>query len=82
MIESGDGYEISVGDNGHGITEALQGAIFDVTRRFGGVGLHQAKQICEKYGGLIKTRDRVSGKPDKGVEFVVWLPKTRITNSE
>ncbi|MHA2026055.1 MAG: PAS domain-containing sensor histidine kinase [Candidatus Thorarchaeota archaeon] len=82
LIENDDGFEIVIGDNGHGITDSLQGALFDVARRYGGVGLHQAKQICDKYDGRIKVRDRVSGTPNEGVEFVVWLPKTRINNSE
>jgi signal transduction histidine kinase len=82
LTEEGEGYEISIGDNGHGITESLQGSIFDVTRRYGGVGLHQTKQICDKYDGQIGTRDRVSGKPEEGVEFVVWLPKIRIVNTK
>ncbi|MFW9809977.1 MAG: PAS domain S-box protein [Candidatus Thorarchaeota archaeon] len=80
LIESGDGYEISIGDNGHGISSSLKSAIFDISRRYGGVGLHQAKQICDKYGGRIDTRDRVPGKPNQGVEFVIWLPKTRESN--
>ncbi|MHA2044863.1 MAG: sensor histidine kinase [Candidatus Thorarchaeota archaeon] len=82
MIEKGQGFEIIIGDNGNGITTSVREAIFDVSRRYGGVGLHQAKQICEKYGGLIKTRDRVSRKPTEGVEFVIWLPKTRFNNTE
>ncbi|MHA2077439.1 MAG: PAS domain-containing sensor histidine kinase [Candidatus Thorarchaeota archaeon] len=82
LIENDDGFEIVIGDNGHGITDSLQGALFDVARRYGGVGLHQAKQICDKYDGRIKVRNRVSGTPNEGVEFVVWLPKTRINNSE
>ncbi|MFX1483023.1 MAG: PAS domain S-box protein [Promethearchaeota archaeon] len=77
LSTSGDGYEISIGDNGHGISSSLRSAIFDVSRRYGGVGLHQAKQICEKYGGRIDTRDRIKGDPKQGVEFVVWIPKIR-----
>ncbi len=77
LRESGDGYEIAIGDNGHGISGALKTAIFDVSRRYGGVGLHQSKQICDKYGGRIDVRDRVKGQPTQGVEFIVWLPRTR-----
>ncbi len=80
LSESGEGYDISIGDNGHGISRSLKSAIFDVSRRYGGVGLHQAKQICDKYGGRIETRDRVSGQPQQGVEFVVWIPKIRDSN--
>ncbi|MGD9397207.1 MAG: PAS domain S-box protein [Candidatus Thorarchaeota archaeon] len=77
LKESGDGYEVAIGDNGHGISGSLKTAIFDVSRRYGGVGLHQSKQICDKYGGRIDARDRVRGQPTKGAEFVIWLPKTR-----
>jgi PAS domain S-box-containing protein len=77
LRESGEGYEIAISDNGHGISGSLKTAIFDVSRRYGGVGLHQSKQICDKYGGRIDARDRVKGEPTKGAEFVVWLPKTR-----
>ncbi len=77
LSESGEGYEVVIGDNGHGISGSLKAAIFDVSRRYGGVGLHQSKQICDKYGGRIDTRDRVKGQPTKGAEFVIWLPKTR-----
>ncbi len=80
LSESENGFEISIGDNGHGISRSLKSAIFDVSRRYGGVGLHQAKQICDKYGGRIDTRDRVSGQPQQGVEFVVWIPKIRESN--
>jgi K+-sensing histidine kinase KdpD len=82
LIENDDGFEVSIGDNGHGITESLGVAIFDVARRYGGVGLHQAKQICDKYAGRIETRDRVPGNPKEGVEFVIWLPKIKVNNSE
>jgi len=77
LKESREGYEIAVSDNGHGISGSLKTAIFDVSRRYGGVGLHQSKQICDKYGGRIDVRDRVKGQPTKGAEFIVWLPKTR-----
>lgn len=75
LKESGEGYEIAIGDNGQGISSSLKAAIFDLSRRYGGVGLHQTKQICDKYGGRIDVRDRVKGEPRKGAEFVVWLPK-------
>ncbi len=81
LRKSGEGYEISVADNGSGISESLKKEIFDIARRYGGFGLHQSKQICDKYGGKISVHDRVGGKPDEGAEFIVWLPKTRASNS-
>jgi len=82
LRKKGDGYEVVVADNGSGISESLKKEIFDVARRYGGIGLHQAKQICEKYGGTIAVRDRVPDKPDQGVEFIVWIPKNRNSNSD
>ncbi|MHA1944371.1 MAG: PAS domain-containing sensor histidine kinase, partial [Candidatus Thorarchaeota archaeon] len=82
LSKSGEGFELVIGDNGPGITGSLKDAIFDVSRRFGGVGLHQTKQICDKYGGRIETRDRVAGKPTQGIEFLIWIPKTRNINGE
>lgn len=81
LKESGEGYEIAIGDNGQGISSSLKAAIFDLSRRYGGVGLHQTKQICDKYGGRIDVRDRVKGEPRKGAEFVVWLPMMRERNN-
>jgi PAS domain S-box-containing protein len=77
LFRNGDGYEVCVSDNGDGISETLKSAIFDVSRRYGGVGLLQSKQICDKYGGRIEVRDRVHGQPYEGAEFSVWLPKSK-----
>lgn len=82
LRKSGEGYEISVADNGSGISESLKKEIFDVSRRYGGVGLHLTKQICDKYGGRISVRDRVGGKPDEGAEFIVWIPRSEARNSK
>ncbi|MHA2351054.1 MAG: PAS domain S-box protein, partial [Candidatus Thorarchaeota archaeon] len=76
--EKDDGYEISVADNGKGISDITKETLFDVTRRFGGVGLHQSREIADKYGGLLKVTDRVSGAPEKGADFRIWLPKSKV----
>jgi PAS domain S-box-containing protein len=81
LKESGEGFELAFGDNGQGISSALKTVIFDVSRRYGGVGLHQSKQICDKYRGRIDARNRVKDQPTKGAEFIVWLPKTREQNN-
>ena len=79
LREENRGYVLSVADNGNGISDALKIAIFDVSRRYGGVGLHQAKQICDKYGGRIEVKDRVPGEPHKGAEFQVWFPEAELS---
>ena len=73
--EDQDGYTISIGDNGPGITDSVKAGLFDMARRFGGVGLHQSHQIIDKYGGTIEVVDRVEGKPSEGAEFRLWFPR-------
>ena len=72
-----DGYEVSISDNGPGIPDEAKEILFDPTRRFGGVGLHLAHHLVEKYSGTIIVLDRVVGEPDRGVEFRIWLPNAR-----
>ncbi|MCW3987411.1 MAG: hypothetical protein NWE87_03755, partial [Candidatus Bathyarchaeota archaeon] len=55
---------------------------FDTSRRFGGVGLHQAKHIIEKYGGRIEAYDRVHGQPGRGAGILMWFPKTTRRNQK
>ncbi|MFX0108351.1 MAG: PAS domain S-box protein [Candidatus Hodarchaeota archaeon] len=75
ISENDQGYILSIGDNGPGIVENRKHELFDMSRRYGGVGLHQSNQILEKYGGRIKVTDRVPGKPSEGAEFRIWFPK-------
>jgi len=71
---SNGGATIRISDNGPGISDGKKEGLFDPDRRFGGVGVHQAQRICEKYGGRISVADRVPGEPSLGAEFLVWLP--------
>ncbi|MDF1537852.1 MAG: PAS domain S-box protein [Candidatus Thorarchaeota archaeon] len=75
LEESENGFTIVIGDDGKGIGDKRKGELFDMARRYGGVGLHQSTQIVEKYGGNITVTDRVRGSPNKGAEFRIWLPK-------
>jgi len=70
------GYEVSIADNGPGILDERKESLFDQDRRFGGVGVHQALKIAQKYGGRISVQDRVHGDPSKGAEFRIWFPKS------
>jgi K+-sensing histidine kinase KdpD len=69
------GFEISVSDNGPGIDDHQKRDIFDKNRRFGGVGLHVARQIAQKYGGNLEVTDRIEGDHTKGAEFRLWIPE-------
>ncbi|MFW9850837.1 MAG: ATP-binding protein [Candidatus Thorarchaeota archaeon] len=73
--ETEEGYEVIVSDNGPGISDKNKETLFDPERRFGGVGIHQAKQSAEKFGGCISVNDRVDGRSSKGASFKIWLPK-------
>ena len=75
LEEEEKGYVIKVADDGPGIGGTRKKELFDMARRYGGVGLHQSNQISEKYGGSITVHDRVPGKPEKGAEFRMWFPK-------
>jgi PAS domain S-box-containing protein len=72
------GYEVIVADNGPGIPDKSKVALFNPERRFGGVGIHQAKQIAEKFGGCISVHDRIDGLSSEGASFKIWLPKRDI----
>ena len=71
------GYEVIVSDNGPGIPDNKKATLFDPERRYGGVGIHQAKQIAEKFGGCISVHDRITGFSSEGASFRIWLPKMK-----
>jgi len=77
LLKQERGYVVAIADNGPGISDTMKASLFDMSRRFGGIGLHQAKQIVEKYGGQIKVHDRVPGDFSKGAEFRLYFPKFR-----
>ena len=75
LSEVNEGFEISIADNGPGIPSSKKETLFDPERRFGGVGIHQALRITQKYGGRMNIHDRVYGDSSQGAEFRIWLPK-------
>ena len=70
-----DKVEISVADNGKGISEAVKEKVFEpkfTTKTSGmGLGLPMVKNIVEAYGGSISFISEV----DKGTVFTVQFPK-------
>ena len=77
LSEVDEGYIVSIADNGKGVPDTLKGGLFDTSRRFGGLGLHTAQFIVEKYKGYIEVVDRVPGDYSQGAEFRIWFPKPR-----
>ena len=74
LKEEKDGYVVSIGDNGPGIPDYMQGSLFDAERRFGGVGIHQSVRIAKKYNGRISLKNRVDDDASQGSEFNVYIP--------
>jgi len=75
LREEKGGYEVLVADDGKGVSDMMKSVLFDQERRYGGLGLHQAKRILAKYGGMIEVSDRVPGDYSKGALFRLWFPK-------
>ncbi len=74
LTEEAGGYGVSIADNGEGIADSRKVQLFDMTRRYGGVGLHLCKHILDKYGGRIEVSDREPSDSHQGLEVTVWLP--------
>jgi two-component system cell cycle sensor histidine kinase/response regulator CckA len=75
LAKSDDGYELTIADNGPGITDNLKKNLLDPERRSGGVGILQCVQIASKYGGAFEILDRVNGDWSQGTKVRIWLPK-------
>ncbi|MHA1481422.1 MAG: sensor histidine kinase, partial [Candidatus Thorarchaeota archaeon] len=68
-------FQLVISDNGKGIEDSFKDSIFDTDRRFGGIGVHQARRIAEKYGGVIQLKNRVPGGTSQGTKVVISFPK-------
>ena len=70
-------YELSIADNGPGLSDSRKAALFTERKHGGGVGLTLVNQMVRKYGGSIEAQDRVVGTPSLGVKFTITLRKAR-----
>ncbi len=62
-------FELTVSDNGPGLSgEALKG-LFSTGRRFGGVGLHIVRTLADKYGVSLHVDHRIRDDPSSGLTF-------------
>jgi len=68
-------YRISICDDGPGMIDSAKAGIFDMTRRYGGLGLHTANHLAEKYHGEIALVDRVKGQHTEGLCVKITVPK-------
>lgn len=75
LESSGLDYLLSISDDGPGIPDSTKAGLFNMSRRFGGLGLHTVNHLVEKYGGRIELHDRVPGQYSQGLKVKIWLPK-------
>jgi len=75
LEDAGSDYLISICDDGPGMVDSTKVGIFDMTRRFGGLGLHTANHLAEKYHGEISIGDRIAGSYMQGLCVKIRLPK-------
>ncbi len=75
LDEYGGVYHLSIADNGKGMDEFHKTNLFNKDRRFGGVGVHQARGIMDKYLGTISVEDRIDGDYTSGAKFILSFPK-------
>ncbi|MHA2025874.1 MAG: PAS domain-containing sensor histidine kinase [Candidatus Thorarchaeota archaeon] len=68
-------YNLSIADDGSGLSDMRKKTLFTGRKYGGGVGLTLVSQMIRKYGGSIIVTDRVKGKPAMGTKFVVTLKK-------
>ncbi|MGY5880665.1 MAG: PAS domain S-box protein [Candidatus Thorarchaeota archaeon] len=78
LEDTGSDYVISICDDGPGMVDSTKAGIFDMTRRFGGLGLHTANHLAEKYHGEISIGDRVPGSHIHGLCVKIQFPKLLI----
>ena len=76
VVESRGGLEILISDNGMGMTDDMKRTLLNGHRRFGGVGIHQARIIAKRFGAEITVKDRVDGRPDEGITVALWFPQS------
>ncbi|MFW9842966.1 MAG: PAS domain S-box protein, partial [Candidatus Thorarchaeota archaeon] len=75
LEENDSEYQLTIADNGRGLDEFRKANLFNKDRRFGGVGIHQARGIMEKYLGTISVEDRIDGDYVSGTKFILSFPK-------
>jgi signal transduction histidine kinase len=68
------GVEITVADNGPGMTEEVMAKVLEplfTTKNFGtGLGLPAVEKIAEQHGGGLS----MASRPGAGANFTVWIP--------
>ena len=75
LKEFGDGYLLSVSDDGPGIATDTKNNGPSLKGRHSGIGLYICHAMIEKYHGWIKITDRIQNHPEQGTQVLIWFPK-------
>jgi PAS domain S-box-containing protein len=75
LEEASSSYIVAICDDGPGMIDSTKAGIFDMSRRFGGLGLHTANHLAEKYRGQISIDDRIQEVHAEGLCVKIKLPK-------
>ncbi len=67
----GNKFKLVIADDGPGLSDSKKIQIFNPERRFGGVGLHLVRRLVKKYGAILEVKNRVRGRPGKGLKVVI-----------
>jgi len=67
----GNKFKLVIADDGPGLSDSKKIQVFNSERRFGGVGLRLVRRLVKKYGAILEVKDRVRGKPGKGLKIVM-----------
>ncbi len=67
----GNKFKLAIADDGPGLSDAKKIQIFNPERRFGGVGLHLVRRLVKKYGAILEIKNRVRGRPGKGLKVII-----------
>ncbi len=75
LKEDGDGYLLSIEDNGPGIATETRNNGTSLKGRSTGIGLYICHALIEKYNGWMKITDRIQNQPEQGTRVLIWFPK-------
>ena len=74
LKEEAGGYEVSISDNGTGVSPDVKKGLLDRATQSFSLDLYQISHILRKYGGRLEVGDRVDGDWSQGTEVRIWMP--------
>ncbi|MEM2142661.1 MAG: PAS domain-containing sensor histidine kinase [Candidatus Thorarchaeota archaeon] len=76
-----DMVEISVADNGPGLSDEEKKSVFK-NHKTKGLGLMIVNTLVDKYGGTLRVEDRIRNKPERGLKVVLRFPAVNVNATQ